>query len=88
MEWLIVAQGACSYPPLAYNNAHIFIETPIFTRQVKELVDDDQYRPLQLRLVLCPDEGDLIPGGGGLRKIRMQWRAAGSGAAHESSTTG
>lgn len=49
----------------------IFIETPIFTRQIKELVDDDHYRQLQLRLVLRPDEGDLIPGGGGLRKIRM-----------------
>lgn len=36
-----------------------------------ELVDDDQYRLLQLRLVANPDEGDLIPGSGGLRKIRM-----------------
>jgi hypothetical protein len=30
----------------------LFIETPIFTRQIKELVDDDHYRQLQLRLVV------------------------------------
>lgn len=49
----------------------IFIETPIFTRQIKELVDDEEYRVLQLRLVARPDAGDLIPRGGGLRKIRL-----------------
>jgi hypothetical protein len=49
----------------------IFIETPIFTRQIKELVDDEEYRMLQLRLVARPDAGDLIPRSGGLRKIRL-----------------
>ena len=72
-----MANDVAIYPPLAYNGAVLFIETPIFTRQIKQLVDDDQYRLLQLRLVVRPDEGDLIPGSGGLRKIRMA--AAGRG---------
>lgn len=49
----------------------IFIETPIFTRQIKALVEDEEYRLLQLRLVANPDAGDLIPRSGGLRKIRV-----------------
>ncbi len=55
----------------------VIIETSIFTRQVKELLDDDNYRRLQTILVLRPNTGDLIPGGGGLRKIR--WSAQGRG---------
>ena len=49
----------------------VSLETPVFTRRIKELVDDDQYRQLQLRLLERPDAGDLIPGSGGLRKIRL-----------------
>jgi hypothetical protein len=47
----------------------IFVETQVFTRQIKELVEDDEYRLLQLRLVANPDTGDLSPRSGGLRKI-------------------
>jgi len=49
----------------------IFVETLVFTRQIKELVEDDEYRLLQLRLVTAPEAGDLIPRSGGLRKIRL-----------------
>ncbi|MCZ8129901.1 MAG: type II toxin-antitoxin system RelE/ParE family toxin [Steroidobacteraceae bacterium] len=49
----------------------IFLETPVFTRQIKGLVDDEEYRLLQARLIANPDAGDLIPRSGGLRKIRM-----------------
>lgn len=56
---------------MAYNAEVIFIETPVFTRQIKALVADEEYRLLQLRLVANPDAGDLIPRSGGLRKIRM-----------------
>lgn len=55
----------------------IFLETPVFTRQIKGLVDDEEYRLLQARLIANPDAGDLIPRSGGLRKIRM--RVAGRG---------
>jgi mRNA-degrading endonuclease RelE of RelBE toxin-antitoxin system len=55
----------------------VIIETSIFTRQVQALLDDDEYRRLQTALVIRPDIGDLIPGGGGLRKMR--WSAQGRG---------
>lgn len=47
-----------------------FIETPTFTRQVIELLTDDEYRELQNLLVADPERGDLIKGGGGIRKVR------------------
>ena len=55
----------------------IFIETPIFTRAIRKLLPDDDYRELQQALVLRPEAGDIIPGSGGLRKIR--WGILGSG---------
>jgi hypothetical protein len=39
----------------------IFLETSVFTRQIKELVDDEQYRFLQVRLVADLAAEDLIP---------------------------
>ena len=38
---------------------------------------DDEYRKIQLALVLRPEAGKIIPGSGGLRKIR--WKSSGSG---------
>lgn len=49
----------------------IFFETPVFTSQIKALVDDDDYLELQRQLAAHPESGDLIPRSGGLRKIRM-----------------
>jgi mRNA-degrading endonuclease RelE of RelBE toxin-antitoxin system len=54
-----------------------FIETPIFSRQLQGLLPDDDYRALQLALVLRPEQGDVIPGSGGLRKVR--WLGQGRG---------
>ena len=56
---------------MAYSKSVIFLETPVFTRQIKVLVDDETYRVLQWRLAADPEAGDLIPRSGGLRKIRM-----------------
>ncbi|MBA4072967.1 MAG: hypothetical protein C0497_14180 [Gemmatimonas sp.] len=53
------------------------IETPVFTRQVLAALSDEEYRALQLHLVGRPDAGVLIPGSGGLRKLR--WRLPGRG---------
>ncbi len=53
------------------------IETPIFTRQVTQQLGDDEYRLLQLHLLRRPDAGVIIPGSGGLRKLR--WRLPGRG---------
>jgi hypothetical protein len=48
----------------------IFIETPIFTNDVKAMLPDDDYRQLQQVLADRADAGDLIPSTGGLRKYR------------------
>jgi hypothetical protein len=48
----------------------LFVETPLFTELIKELLTDDEYRELQEVLLTRPETGDLIPGSGGLRKIR------------------
>ena len=55
----------------------VIIETSIFTRQVLDLLTDDQYRELQAVLINHPQAGKVIPGSGGLRKVR--WRAKGQG---------
>ena len=54
-----------------------FIETPVFTRQILELLTDDEYRGLQLSLWERPDQGDLIWGGGGIRKVRVAAKGKG-----------
>lgn len=48
-----------------------FIETPMFTRQIKQIATDDELKDLQKVLIESPDKGDLIRQTGGLRKIRM-----------------
>jgi hypothetical protein len=55
----------------------VIIETPIFTKTIQGLMSEDDYRQLQSALVIRPDMGDLIPGSGGLRKLR--WRLPGRG---------
>ncbi len=55
----------------------LFIETEIFTEDVKLLLDDDEYRKFQVFLAMQPDYGDLIQNTAGLRKIR--WLAGGKG---------
>lgn len=55
----------------------VFVETPTFTKRVLELLDDEQYSALQMKLAGQPDAGALIPGSGGMRKIR--WAACGRG---------
>lgn len=54
-----------------------FVETPVFTRAVTALLDEERYRALQLALALRPEQGDVIRGSGGLRKLR--WGLAGRG---------
>src|SRR5262245_17920955 len=54
-----------------------FIETPVFTRVLEELLDDAAYQALQLALLLRPKVGRVIPRSGGLRKVR--WSLPGQG---------
>jgi len=55
----------------------VIIETPIFTRQIASSLSDEEYRLFQTALLKRPDAGKVIPGSGGLRKIR--WSAEGRG---------
>lgn len=60
-----------SYPPLAHIMQGMeFIETPTFTRLLADLLTDDEYAGLQNILVENPERGDIIKGGGGIRKLR------------------
>jgi hypothetical protein len=47
-----------------------FIETPTFTRMVTSLLAEDEYGEMQYDLLENPERGDLIKGGGGIRKLR------------------
>lgn len=48
-----------------------FIETSMFTRQIKQIATDDELKDLQKQLIESPAKGELIQQTGGLRKIRM-----------------
>ncbi len=37
-----------------------FIETSLFTRQIKNIATDDELKDLQKELIAWPDKGDLI----------------------------
>ncbi len=54
-----------------------FVETPVFTRGLQNLLEDEEYRALQLALLFRPEQGLIIPGSGGLRKLR--WSQKGKG---------
>ncbi len=54
-----------------------FVETPVFTAVLRRHLDDERYRQLQIALMLRPEQGPIIKGSGGLRKVR--WASAGSG---------
>lgn len=47
----------------------LFIETDIFTEDVKTLLDDDEYHKLQVFLATQPDYGDLIQNTGGCERF-------------------
>lgn len=47
-----------------------FIEHPVFTSQIEKMLTDSEYRNFQEKLAVFPDCGAVIPGLGGLRKIR------------------
>lgn len=57
-----------------------FIETPTFTRLLSGLLTDDEYAGLQHVLVANPQQGDIIKGGGGIRKLRYALPGRGKSA--------
>jgi hypothetical protein len=57
----------------------IFIESKVFSKAAQQLLTDDELADLQQSLLQNPNLGDLIPGTGGLRKLRIGQHARGKG---------
>ncbi len=54
-----------------------FIETPFFTKAISHYLEDDEYAKLQNYLNEQPEAGVIVPGSGGVRKLR--WGSEGRG---------
>jgi mRNA-degrading endonuclease RelE of RelBE toxin-antitoxin system len=54
-----------------------FIEASLFTRYVYTYLTEDEYIGLQTFLLISPEAGDVVPGSGGVRKLR--WVMTGKG---------
>ena len=54
-----------------------FIESKLFSRLLGDYLSDDEYALLQRALIEIPERGALIPGSGGVRKLR--WAQPGRG---------
>ena len=55
----------------------IFIESTVFDRLRAFYLDDDEYGELQQFMMGNPEAGRVIPGSGGVRKLR--WKRKGMG---------
>lgn len=56
-----------------------FIELPAFQQYRDDYLDDNAYKELQNELMKNPEAGDVIPGTGGLRKLRFGDEKRGKG---------
>ncbi|MDQ2747046.1 MAG: type II toxin-antitoxin system RelE/ParE family toxin [Acidobacteriota bacterium] len=54
-----------------------FRETPSFSKRIVALLTDEELANFQWLLVQTPETGDLIQGGGGIRKIRCAAKGKG-----------
>ena len=54
-----------------------FVESKLFTRLVGDYLTDDEYGRLQATLIESPESGAVVPGSGGVRKLR--WAQPGRG---------
>ena len=54
-----------------------FIEVSTFRSSAAKLLGEDELDALQSLLLLHPDAGVVIPGGGGLRKVRVPAKGKG-----------
>jgi hypothetical protein len=54
-----------------------FVETKLFSRLLGDYLTDEEYASLQQALIENPNSGAVVPGSGGVRKIR--WARPGRG---------
>lgn len=67
-----------SCTPKAYNvSVFTFVESSAFQRASTAYLDDDEYAELQRFMMGHPESGQVVPGSGGVRKLR--WTRAGMG---------
>jgi hypothetical protein len=57
----------------------VFVEAREFTEWVSNYLPDEVYARLQQELMANPEKGDVMPGCGGLRKVRTADPARGKG---------
>lgn len=60
-----------------FQSVFTFVESSIFARILPSYLDDDEYSELQQYLMRHPEAGDIVPGSGGVRKMR--WALPGTG---------
>ena len=56
-----------------------FVEAPVFARFRDDYLDDEGFRELQRHLAANPEAGDIVPGAGGIRKLRWKDARRGKG---------
>ncbi|MBU2765748.1 hypothetical protein [Acidithiobacillus ferrivorans] len=71
------ASNLANHTLAAYDNYMVIVESPVFTKAIVAILDDEGYRAMQNALVENPALGVVIPHGGGLRKVR--WGVEGRG---------
>jgi mRNA-degrading endonuclease RelE of RelBE toxin-antitoxin system len=54
-----------------------FVEASAFTRYIYDYLSEEEYLGLQSFLLQYPESGKVVPGSGGVRKLR--WAVAGRG---------
>jgi hypothetical protein len=57
----------------------VFVELPPFERHREDYLDDEAFLRLQRSLMLNPEAGDVVPGTGGLPKLRFADERRGKG---------
>lgn len=62
---------------MPYSTNITFIESPVFSKLIYDYLGEEEYAALQWTLAVRPEQGKIIPGSGGLRKMR--WAAKGRG---------
>ena len=56
-----------------------FVETRVFTNRLPDLLGDEAFRRFQNELAVNPRKGSVMPGCGGLRKVRVEDESRGKG---------
>ena len=71
-----IPYGIDFYTAMPYNLSMEFIEATLFTKYVYSYLTDDEYLGLQSYLLQHPESGKVVPGSGGVRKLR--WAMTGT----------